>query len=301
MVYAYKYTVTQLFIGSKSMEFKPHSQNPLAKHFRQPAIYLKLPSQGSYWAEGTIELAINGEIGILPMSTKDEITLKTPDALINGQGVVSVIESCCPSIKDAWAAPSIDVDSLLISIRIASYGNAMDVESVCPHCQETSEYTIDLGNVLQSIKLPSYNKKVEIESLKIKLKPAPYYAVNRANQITFEEQQILKSLVNIADDENAAAEFDKHLAKLITLSIENLSYSTDYIELDDGTIVNNPEHLAEFYQNCDTKVIKAIRATLAEFDTEGSIKSIPVNCTSCTKEFQIDLTFDYASFFAEGS
>lgn len=283
------------------MEFKPHSQNPLAKHFRQPAIYLKLPSQGSYWADGTLELAVSGEIGILPMSTKDEITLKTPDALINGQGVVSVIESCCPNIKDAWAAPSIDVDSILISIRIASYGNNMDVESVCPHCGETSEYAINLGNVLQSIKLPAYQKKVEVENLKIKLKPAPYYAVNKANQIAFEEQQIIKSLSGMLDDAEASAEFDKHLAKLITLSIENLSFSTDYIELDDGTIVNNPKHIAEFYQNCDTKVIKEIRSTLAEFDKDGSIKSIPVNCTSCSKEFLIDLTFDYASFFAEGS
>jgi hypothetical protein len=63
----------------------------------------------------------------MSMTTKDEITLKTPDALLNGQGVVNVIESCCPAIKDAWAMPSIDVDATLIAIRIASYGNQMDL------------------------------------------------------------------------------------------------------------------------------------------------------------------------------
>lgn len=284
------------------MEFKPPSSNPLFKHFRQPAIFLKLPSQGSYWAEGALDLPVIGEIGILPMSTRDEITLKTPDALINGQGVVNVIQSCCPNIHDAWLTPNIDVDAILIAIRIASYGNAMDIESVCPHCNENNEYTIDLGNILQGITLPSYNKKVEFNDFKIKLKPAPYFAVNRANQIAFEEQQIIKTLVNIEDNDlEAAAKFDTHLSKLISLSINNLSNSTDYIELADGTIVNNEEHIAEFYQNCDTKVIKAIQLRLREFNQEGAIKPVAVTCNSCNEPFDISLTFEYASFFAVGS
>ena len=284
------------------MEFKPPSSNPLFKHFRQPAIFLKLPSQGSYWAEGALDLPVIGEIGILPMSTRDEITLKTPDALINGQGVVNVIQSCCPNIHDAWLTPNIDVDAILIAIRIASYGNAMDIESVCPHCNENNEYTIDLGNILQGITLPSYNKKVEFNDFKIKLKPAPYFAVNRANQIAFEEQQIFKTLVNIEDNDlEAAAKFDTHLSKLISLSINNLSNSTDYIELADGTIVNNEEHIAEFYQNCDTKVIKAIQLRLREFNQEGAIKPVAVTCNSCNEPFDISLTFEYASFFAVGS
>ena len=31
----------------------------------------------------------------------DEITFKTPDALLNGQATVDVIQSCIPNIKDA--------------------------------------------------------------------------------------------------------------------------------------------------------------------------------------------------------
>jgi hypothetical protein len=72
------------------------NSNPLAKHFRQPAIYLRLPSQGQYWPENAITLPVTGELPVYPMTTKDEITLRTPDALINGTGVVSVIESCIP-------------------------------------------------------------------------------------------------------------------------------------------------------------------------------------------------------------
>ena len=99
--------------------------NPLAKHFRQPAIYIQLTSQGKFWPENTLELPVTGKIPVYPMTARDEITLRTPDALINGTSVVEVVQSCCPNIKDAWEMPSIDVDSTLIAIRIASFGHGI--------------------------------------------------------------------------------------------------------------------------------------------------------------------------------
>jgi hypothetical protein len=53
------------------------STNPLAKHFRQASIYFKLPSGGQYWPPGSLDLPPNSEIGVMSMTTKDEITLKT--------------------------------------------------------------------------------------------------------------------------------------------------------------------------------------------------------------------------------
>jgi hypothetical protein len=72
-----------------------HSQNPLQRFMRQPSIYLKLPSEGKYFGQqGAVEMPVNGELPMLPMSTRDEIVLNTPDALMNGQGVVDIIQSC---------------------------------------------------------------------------------------------------------------------------------------------------------------------------------------------------------------
>ena len=70
------------------------SNNPLTQYFRQPAIYVKLPSNGNFYPESSIDLAVNGEYPVLPMTAIDEITYRTPDALFNGQAVVSVIQSC---------------------------------------------------------------------------------------------------------------------------------------------------------------------------------------------------------------
>ena len=112
--------------------------NPLAKHFRQPVMYLKLPSNGRWWANGALEIPVTGEIPIYAMTAKDELMFKTPDALLNGQGVVDVIQSCMPNIKDAWRIPNLDIDVILIAIRIASYGHEMEFESTCPHCGKSA-------------------------------------------------------------------------------------------------------------------------------------------------------------------
>jgi hypothetical protein len=278
------------------------SHNPLAKHFRQPAIYLNLPSKGMYWPEGTLDLPLHGEIPILPMSTKDEVTLKTPDALLNGQGVVNVIQSCCPSIKDAWQTPSIDVDAIIIAIRIASYGNEMDLESTCPSCSETNEYGLDLGNVLSNITPPNYAAKIDTDNLKIKLRPQAYFDANKSNMIAFEEQQILRTLAQIEDNpEEAKKAFDKQLAKLININVSTLASSTDYIETPEGQIVSDPAHIEEFYNNCNSGVIKAVKSQLTEFNNAGGIKPVAVKCNHCDHNFEISVMFDYSSFFGKGS
>ena len=153
--------------------------NPLAKYFRQPAIYIKLPGAGKFWAEGSLNLPVNGEIPIYPMTTRDEVTLRTPDALMNGSGVVSVIESCCPNIIDAWKTPTVDVDAILIAIRIASYGQQMDVETTCPHCNEKNTHALDLINCLGGIQCPDYSQPIAIDNLKIKLKAQIYFGSNQ--------------------------------------------------------------------------------------------------------------------------
>ena len=40
---------------------------------------------------------------VLPMTAKDELIMKNPDALLNGDAVIQVIESCVPTIKNAMA------------------------------------------------------------------------------------------------------------------------------------------------------------------------------------------------------
>lgn len=277
-------------------------KNPLSKYFRQPAIYIKLPSEGAYWPEDAIDLPVSGELPVYPMTTRDEITLRTPDALMNGAGVVDIIQSCVPNIKNAWAMPTIDVDAVLIAIRIASYGEGMDVETKCPHCTEPNTHSLNLHSCLASIKSPDYSNIIDQGGLKIKLKPSEFFGSNKVETIDFEQQKMLQALER-ADlpEEVRSKEIYDSMQRLVEISIDILVNGTDYVEMDDGTRVTKPEYIKDFYSNAPSAFIKTVQAQLEKFSVDGGIKAQVVNCSSCTKPYEVPVIFNYSTFFGDGS
>lgn len=285
---------------NQKMDQKP--VNPLRAHFRQPAIYLRLPSQGHFWSTG-LDLPESGEIPVYPMTARDEILLKTPDALLNGQGVVDVIESCCPHISDAWQMPSVDVDSVLIAIRIASYGNTMSIDTKCPHCDTDNSFDVDLNGFLDNIKIPDYNQKIQHDQIRIKIRPQSYASINETNKIQYEQQRVLENItVDGIEDTSRIEEYKKHIARLVELNAKLLVDNTEYIEITNtGTIVDEPEFIKEFYFNCDSDLCKELQAKIIQVNREGALKPQSGECINCKKSFDVALTFDYASFFASSS
>jgi hypothetical protein len=274
--------------------------NPLVKFFRQPGIFLKLPSKGRWWEEGTLELPAIGELAVYPMTTKDEILLRTPDALMNGQGVVDVIQSCCPSIKDPWKMPTVDLDPVLIAIRIATYGKQMDFTAVCPHCGTKNEHAIDLGVMLEKVKAADWSKHVSIDGLEIILKPQSYEDYNKNNMLNFEEQRIIQ-LVSSQDisDEEKTEQFDVMFRRLIDTGINQVSKSIAGIRLEDGTVVENPEFIREFLDNCDKRIWDLIKDRLDEIRKDNNFNQVNLVCTNeeCAKEFTTPFVFEQTNFF----
>src|SRR5210317_647158 len=155
--------------------------NPLNKYFRQPAIYVSLPS-GTDYPPHVVAPTQTGELGVMPMTAKDEIRFKTPDALMNGQGVVDVIQSCCPEIKDAWQIKSYDLDTILIAIRIATYGETMDMSFIVPGANETVSHSVNLPALLDQIKTVQIISEVVLkDGLKIIVRPLTYKDMTQAS------------------------------------------------------------------------------------------------------------------------
>ena len=277
------------------------TQNPLGKYFRQPAIYLKLPSEGRYWPKDSIEIPVTGELPVYPLTTKDEVILKTPDALMNGAGVVDVIHSCCPSIKNAWAMPSVDVDSILIAIRIASYGHTMDFTTNCPHCNAENSYDKDLRDCLASIHMPNYDEPLYTQELEIMIKPQAFFMSNKLNLINFEEQKMLKAVENVdLDPEIRNKEIHDSMTRLIEIGLDNLTASTEFISPHEGGEVRDPKFIRDFYANADSSTVKLIQEKIAELSTKAGIPPFTVGCPDCSKTYEVPLEFNYANFFGKG-
>ena len=274
--------------------------NPLQKHFRQPAIHLKLPSQGQFYPESAIDLPVTGEIPVYPMTVKDELTLKTPDALMNGSGMIEVIKSCCPSIKDPWEMPAIDVDSVFIAIRLASYGEGMDLSSKCPHCGEDNEHTIDLRILLGNLKISDYNRKSLIDDLMFLFKPQRYKDINQTNIIAYEQQRIIESVVtnDNLSEEDKSFQFHKSFQKLKDMNIDLIVNSVRSITTEDGDVVTDPKQIGEFLDNCSRATYDEIKKEIQYLVDFNKMAPLDLSCNECTKEYQTSLEFDQANFFA---
>jgi hypothetical protein len=185
------------------------------------------------------------------MTSRDEIMLRTPDALLNGQGMVDVIQSCCPSIKNAWQMPATDVDTVLIAIRIASYGHNMDVESTCPHCNESHTYTMDLRSMLEAVRAPDFEQEHAVEAIFIKFRPQAYYGVNKTSKIGFEINKLGQAIDAIEDDETRSKEAVTQMSRLVDLNLEVLTGATEYIALDESPEqrVFDKKYILEFDYN----------------------------------------------------
>lgn len=280
----------------------PPAGNPLKKFFRQPAIYISLPSGGRFWPEGTLDMPENGELPVFPMTSRDEITLRTPDALLNGQGVVDVIQSCVPNIKDAWKMPSIDVDAVLIAMRIASYGHSMDFENKCPHCGEQHTYGMDLRHMMSTIRCPDYDQAVDAGPVKLRFAPQNYFEVNKANQISFETARLSAAIEQMPNTDEKQTQAALQMNRLVELNQMAMANSTAGIQdVETGEVISDKEFIVEFYRNIDSKLFNEIQEKMLELVKDSSIKPVPVSCQSCGGQIDLTILFDYANFFVVGS
>ena len=272
--------------------------NPLSKLFRQPQIYIKLPSQGKWWKPGSIEIPPTGELAVYSMTARDELMLKTPDALMNGSSTVEVIQSCIPSIKNAWDMPSVDLDAVLIAIRQASYGNNMDFNPVCPKCKETVEYSIDLSILSAKIKCPNYDETIKLEELEIFVKPHTYHDFNQASIESFEQQRVIAvANDNTLTDEEKINKFNEIFQKMLTLTVAQVARSVAAIKLVDGTLVENPAFISEFFANCDKVIWNTVKDHIQNLNNSNQFKNIDVECGSCKNQFTSPLAFETSNFF----
>jgi hypothetical protein len=269
--------------------------NPLQQHFRQPKIYVGLPSKGLYNEPGSIQ----GDVERMPvysMTGMDEIIMKTPDALLNGEATVRIIESCCPVIKDAWAITALDLDLILTAVKIATYGNKLEVEHKCPKCNSENRYELDLGKFIDYYSRYTYDNKITIDNLVIKLRPLSYKTLTDLGLRNFTIQQQLRQTESMLDINERKVENLKLVEAMSTLQNDIFSGSIDSIEVD-GTVVTDKEFINEWLTNCEKNVFDMLQAKINE--VRNSLKTPPqkVICDGCQAENLLSVDLDPASFF----
>ena len=277
--------------------------NPLQKYFRQPKVYITLPSKGKYYKPGALDIPETGEFPVYAMTAKDELTMKTPDALLNGQATVDVIRSCVPNIVDPWQMPSIDLDAVLIAIRIATYGEKLEITTKLPNTQIEKEYQVDLRHILNKLVSVEFTDELTINDMKVRIRPLSYQEFTKSNLKTFEEQRVFR-LVNDEKmpDEEKMARFNESFKKLTELTVDMMANSVHSITVED-TEVTNPQHISEFLKNSDKSFFGSILEHLEVERDKFKLEPLTVHCTDeeieagAPETFEVPISFDQSNFF----
>ena len=279
--------------------------NPLAKHLRQPKIYIKLPSEGNYWPGKSLEKTETGEYPVYAMTAKDEITFKTPDALLNGQATVDVIQSCMPNIKDAWKMPSIDSDAILIAIRMASFGNSIDMSATVPNTEITKDFTLDLQTIFDRYQSAVYEDTFQIPGFKVQIKPVDYKTMTSQAVKAFEQQRIFAIVNNDSiDDKEKLERFQKSFKNLTEINLGIVMGSVVAIQPDDSDeAVVNEKYIREFLESCEAPIYNAIEDHISKQKEKFTQAPLDVTATEeelasgAPKTYQIPIQFDQSNFF----
>jgi len=273
-------------------------KNPLAGFYRQPKIYVTLPSKGEFYPPGSLDVSADGSYPVYSMTAKDELLFKTPDALLSGQSTVELIKSCVPAILDPWKMPSIDLDFCLIAIRIATYGDKMEVNCNCPHCEAENSYDVDLTAWFNLFTKFTYTKEVDVDPLLVHIRPYNYREITKTAIKSMEQQRIF----NIINDETLSDEvklekFGQSFVKLTELTVEVIADCITQIDTPDGS-VNDKAMIKDFISNCAKDVFEKIQTHIVNMKTQIEFAAHNVECGNCKKEFNLPITMDQANFFA---
>lgn len=279
------------------------SNNPLKSHFRAPKLFTRLPSGGNFYTDGVVNLSETGELEIYAMTSRDEVMMRNPDALLNGESVAQIIASCVPAVKRPRELLGADVDALMVAIQGATFGDEVTVQSDCPECGNT---VVGAGSVQASLatmkEVPSGVKVKTDDGLVIDLRPVTYETTIAAGVSNFQNARSMQSIALIDDDMEKLKAFNDSYMKMAELNflviLDSIYSISGTDENGDEFIVTDRDNIREYMENCDSDVGKNVSEQVNILSEAGIDKTVTIQCQEekCGHVFETTLEFNPVNF-----
>ena len=241
------------------------------------------------------------------MTAKDELLLKSPDALLNGEAVKTVLRNCIPDIVDPGEIPTIDLELLLVAIRMSTYGDNMEIEvthECSPDKSHTSKTNLNLGSLLDSATYYSGDPMIirMPNGLMVEVRP---YTMSDRNKIAMASWEQMSYMNQVDNDKTADAakklkEASVGVGKLIAVTLDIIANSVIKVTTPDGTEVTDPKFIKEWVLNLEKADYDIIDKSVKDIMNMGVPKEMKLKCENCGGEFTSSINFNPSDFFAQG-
>lgn len=277
-----------------------NTQNPLSGYFRSPKLYTQLPSLGKFYSNDVVEIPESGELAVYAMTAKDEMIMKNPDALLNGEAVAQVIQSCVPAVKKPRSLISNDVDTLLIAIQGATNGDEIEVKDKCPTCGHEDSGIVSVESILETMTVLEERYLCDLDNgLQVEIQPFTYESTIKAGIANFRTTRSLQSVAQISDEMEQLKAFDENFRQIAALNFDLIVDSVASVSGTDAQgesfIVTDRASIREFLENSESTVGKQIEQTIEKVSNLGVNKEVMLECPEHGK-FEASVAFDPVNF-----
>lgn len=251
-----------------------------------PGQTFRLPSLGKRYEPGVLsEDVVDGEIVLFPMSTLDEIYIKTPEMLFQGTAIEEVIKRRAPQVLDPLKLIPKDVDYILSALRQITYGDIMEITYTCenPDCEHKNHKAIaKVSNFLRKAKTLEFFDEskltFDIDGFVFETKFSTYGDLIKLNQ---------KNVNNTLDTPE----------ELYSAYIDNLALNIKSI---DG--IENPSIIHTFlFNDADSVFQQRILTHIQSVNEWGVEFKQDFVCEKCAKVNSIPIAVNPSSFFTQPS
>jgi DNA-directed RNA polymerase subunit M/transcription elongation factor TFIIS len=273
--------------------------NPLKQYFRSFKMYLKIPSGTSYYEPNVVEFTDKGEVGVLAMTGKDELALKNPDALLNGEALIEVLTSCVPAVKQPRALLTNDIDALITAIRYATYNDSLETTIKCPQCTHENTYKLDLQHALDQMEQLEPEYVVNLENgLSIFVKPYAFPDLLKGLHAQFEQTKLARAIESdTLSDKQRSDIFGKAFKEIAVTKFELMCGGIVKIVDESNNInVTDKSYIKEFLQNIDKKSVDKIGDQIAKINQIGIKRTFTATCEKCKHEWESEIDFNPVNF-----
>lgn len=275
------------------------SNSSLESLYRKKEIYIPLPSEGKFYPSG-INLSVDGDIGVMPMTARDDLLLKSPDSLFNGQSIIEMIKSCVPDIVNPEEMPYCDLDIILIAISAATK-KKMDLISTCDKCSTENEYQFDISKLLGNIpKIDTSLSKIEIEgNVCVNIRPYKLKDQLKLRTKTFNKNRIERILNENVDDKNAeelSNLFSNIIEETSRINLDLIAENIISVEIEDN-LVSDPEEIKKWVYNMDKFTYENISSKIKQMSSIEIDTSVNMVCSNCQHTYKNKIETNPMNFF----
>jgi len=197
------------------------------------------------------------------------------------------------------------MDTILLAIRVASYGENMDVVAVVPTVNEQLTQSVNLPQLLDTLKGVKITDEARTSNgFTVRFKPLTYKQITTSQMAAYEQQRTYAAIDGSSlSEEEKNRKFAEGLKRLTDLNYGMLVDSIASITPADSDTVSDTKQLAEFVSNAPSKVITEIQNELVKIRVQAAFKPLKIKSTEeqikqgAPVTFDVPITFDNSNFF----